>query len=155
MKSTFMLIVLLVSQFSYSKSLHEKKNKQEMIDRVQSIISNISGARLALEKEDPSKACESIYKIFQMYPDHLMGIGTRMNLLDRGVSKIENESKSQLIYFHQLSNTCDRGERGEHLDMESVDKNFKSIVKKLEKQKKKIQKSDTDYENIYNYYYEF
>ena len=155
MKSTLVLLLLLVSQLSFAQTLKEKKVKQEMLDRADVLIAKVSEARLALDKEDVVTTCERINELFKLYPDHLVGIGTRMNIFDGSIVKIENEAKMSLIYFHQQSNVCARGETGEYLDIGETKKKLKSIRKELEKQKKKIKKSDTDYENTYNYYYEF
>lgn len=155
MKSTLVLLLLLASQLSFSQTLKEKKVKQEMLDRADVLIAKVSEARLALEKEDVVTTCEKINELFRLYPDHLVGIGTRMNIFDGRIIKMENEAKMSLIYFHQQSNVCSRGETGEYLDIGDTKKKLKSIKRQLEKQKKKIKKSDTDYENTYNYYYEF
>ncbi len=155
MKSTLVLLLLLVSQLSFAQTLKEKKVKQEMLDRADVLIGKVSEARLALDKEDVVTTCERINELFKLYPDHLVGIGTRMNIFDGSIVKMENEAKMSLIYFHQQSNVCARGETGEYLDIGETKKKLKSIRKELEKQKKKIKKSDTDYENTYNYYYEF
>lgn len=155
MKSTLVLLLLLVSQLSFAQTLKEKKVKQEMLDRADVLIAKVSEARLALDKEDVVTTCERINELFKLYPDHLVGIGTRMNIFDGSIVKMENEAKMSLIYFHQQSNVCARGETGEYLDIGETKKKLKSIRKELERQKKKIKKSDTDYENTYNYYYEF
>ncbi len=155
MKRTLMLMLLLVSQLSFAETLKERKVKQEMLDRADVLIAKVSEAKLALDKEDVVLTCSKINEIFRLYPDHLIGIGTRMNIFDGTVIKMENATKMSLIYFHKQSNICARGETGEHLDIGETKKRLKAIGKELEKQKKKIKKSDTDYENTYNYYYEF
>lgn len=155
MKTGLMFALLLASQMTFAQSLKEKKVKEEMLQRVDKLVTKIDEARVHLDKEEASAACDKIDEIFKILPDHLVGIGTRMNLFDPGVIRMENESKMFLIYIHQRHNICNNGQRGENLDLSETDKKLKSMKKQLEKQKKKIKKSDTDYENTYNYYYEF
>lgn len=155
MKTTLVLMLLLVSQLSFAQTLKEKKVKQEMLDRADVLIAKVEEAKLALDKEDVVTTCAKINELFKLYPDHLVGIGTRMNIFDGSIVKMENAAKMSLIYFHQQSNVCARGETGEYLEIKETKKRLKAIKKELEKQKKKIKKSDTDYENTYNYYYEF
>jgi hypothetical protein len=155
MKFGLMLTLLLASQITFAQTLKEKKVKEEMLLRADSLITKITEARVSLDKEEVVAACDKIDEIFKLLPDHLIGIGTHMNLFDPDVIKMENESKMHLIYIHQRHNICNNGQRGESLDMGETDKKLKSMKKAIEKQKKKIKKADTDYENTYNYYYEF
>lgn len=155
MKRTLVLLLLLVSNLTFAQTLKEKKVKQEMLDRADILIAKVEEAKVALEKEDVVTTCAKINELFKLYPDHLVGIGTRMNIFDGSIVKMENAAKMSLIYFHQQSNVCARGETGEYLEIKETKKRLKEIKKELEKQKKKIKKSDTDYENTYNYYYEF
>lgn len=155
MKYALMFVLLLTSQMTSAQTLREKKVKEEMLSRADVLITKINEARISLDKEEVAAACDKIDEIFKLLPDHLVGIGTHMNLFDPAVIKMENESKMHLIYIHQRHNICNNGVRGEYLDMGETDKKLKSMKKAIEKQKKKIKKSDTDYENTYNYYYEF
>lgn len=155
MKFGLMLALFLTSQVTFAQSIKERKVKEEMLSRADSLITKIEEARASLEKEEVSAACDKIDEIFKLLPEHLIGIGTRMNLFDPAVIRMENESKMHLIYIHQRHNICNNGIRGENLDLSETDKKLKSMKKAIEKQKKKIKKSDTDYENTYNYYYEF
>ena len=155
MKIGLMLILLTLSQISVAQSLKEKKEKLDIMNRVDALIVAINDGRVSLEKEDVVSACKKINDIFKILPDHLLSIGTRMNLFDSKVIKMENETKMFLIYIHQRSNICSHGETGENLDISETKQKFKSMKRMLEKQKKIIKKLDTDYENTYNYYYEF
>jgi len=155
MKFGFIFALLLASQVTFAQTLKGKKVKEEMLSRADSLITKIDEARASLDKEEVAAACDKIDEIFKLLPDHLVGIGTRMNLFDPDVIRMENETKMHLIYIHQRHNICNNGVRGENLDMGETDKKLKSMKKAIEKQKKKIRKSDTDYENTYNYYYEF
>lgn len=155
MKFGLMLMLLLASQLSFAQSIKSKKIKEEMLTRVDTLISKIDESRAHLAKEEVAQACDKIDEIFKILPDHLIGIGTKMNLFDPAVIRMENESKIFLIWIHQRHNICNNGIRGEELDMGETSKELKSMKKKFEKQKKRIKKSDTDFENTYNYYYEF
>jgi hypothetical protein len=155
MKSGLIFLLLLLSQFTFAQTLKEKKIKQEMLDRVETLIVKSQEARTALKTEDVVTACGRISDLFVILPDHLISIGTRMNLFDPDVIKMENETKMILIYIHQRKNICETGETGENLDIGETDKKLRSMIKAFEKQRKRIKKSDTDYENTYNYYYEF
>lgn len=156
MKTGLMLVLLLVSQLSFAQTLKEKKTREEMLSRVATLTLKIDEARFALDKEDVGEACTKINELFKLMPDHLVSIGTKMDLFDGTVIRMENESKMHLIYLHQQSNVCASGDViGENIDMGEVSRKLKSMKKALEKQKKKIRKADLDYNNTYNYYYEF
>lgn len=156
MKFGLMLALLLMSQLALAETVRGKKVKEEMLSRTDVLITNITDARDALEQEDVSKACEKINEIFKLLPDHLVSIGTRMNLLNSKVIRMEQETKMFLIYVHQRSNICaSSSEPGENLDIKETQKKLKSMSKMLVKQKKLIKKSSTEYQNRYNYYYEF
>jgi hypothetical protein len=155
MKNVFILLLLMIGQVASAQTLKEKKLKQEMLGRVDTLIEKSQQAREALKTEDVVLACKKINELFKILPDHLISIGTSMNLFDPKVIKMENETKMFLIDMHQRSNICAMGETGENLDIGKTDKKFKEMIKAFGKQKKKIKKSDVDYENTYNYYYEF
>lgn len=155
MKSAIIMAMLLITQITSAQTLREKKVKLEMLDRVDGLISKVVEARVALKKEDVVLACDKIDELFKILPDHLMAVGTNMDLFDPKIVKMENESKMFLIDVHMRSNICSRGERGENLDIKETDKKLKKMKSALEKQKKRIKKEDTNYSNSYSYYYEF
>jgi hypothetical protein len=156
MKLGLMLALLLVSQVTLAESVRGKKLKEEMITRIDSLITKISDGRDALEQEDVAKTCEKINEVFKLLPEHLIAIGTNMNLLNSKVILMEQETKMVLIYIHQRSNICASSSNpGENLDLKETEKKLKSISKMLVKQKKLIKKLSTEYRNTYNYYYEF
>lgn len=155
MKPVFILVLMLATQFSFAQTLREKKIKEEMLSRVDTLIAKTQEGREALDSEDVIKACDIIDELFKILPDHLVSIGTRMNLFDSKIIKMENETKMFLIDTHMRSNICSVGERGENLDIGETDKQLKKMNKSFKKQKKTIKKKDTDYNNTYNYYYEF
>jgi hypothetical protein len=154
MKFILMLMVVL-APYGYTQSLHDRKIKEEMLSRTDTLLLKIEEGQNALEREDVSLACKKINQIFNILPNHLISIGSRMNMFHTQVIKMENQTKSFLIYIHQQSNTCKMGEPGEYLNITEVHKRFHSAYKMLEKQRADIKKMDTDFENVYNYYYEF
>jgi hypothetical protein len=149
------LILIFTSPFSYSQSIHDKKIKQEMLSRTDELILKIQESEEALEREEVSLVCKKINYIFKILPDQLISIGSRMNMFHPQVIKMENQTRSFLIYIHQQSNICKKGVQGDHLDITEVLKKFKSASKMFDKHRSDIKKLDTDYENVYNYYYEF
>lgn len=155
MPTRLILLMLFMSQFAFGQSLKEKRVKEEMLNRVDLLIEKVQQTRTYLENEEVALSCKLINDVFKILPEHLMSVGTRMNLFDPQIIKMENETKLFLIYIHQRSNICGVGETGENLDIKETDKKMKSAKKMFEKQKKKIKKSDTNYDNLYNYYYEF
>lgn len=155
MKAMIFMALLVVAQIGFAQTLKEKKIKAEMLDRVDGLITRVDAAREALKKEDLVLACDKIDEMFKILPDHLMSVGTNMDLFDPGIVKMENESKMFLIDIHMRSNICNRGERGENLDIKETDKKLKKMKKSLAQQKKKITKEDTNFNNSYSYYYEF
>lgn len=155
MKFALMLVLLLSTQLGLSQTLREKRIKEEMLDRLDSLVFMIDESREALKREDVVTACHKINEIFRLLPDHLVAIGTRMNIFDSKVMRMENETKMFLIYIHQRKNICSFGETGENLDIGETSKKLKSMGKKLKKQKKKISRKETSFENSYHYYYEF
>lgn len=147
--------IFLFSQFALGQTLKDKRIKEEMLQRVDLLIEKIQETRSHLSRDESSLACMNIKEMFKILPEHLMSIGTRMNLFDAQIIAMEHETKLFLIYIHQRSNICASGNNGENLDIIETDKRLKSMKKIFDKQKKKIKKSDTSYENLYNYYYEF
>lgn len=155
MKAMLFMALLLVAQIGFAQTMKEKRIKTEMLDRVDSLISKVVDARAALKREDLSLTCDKIDEMFRILPDHLMAVGTNMDLFDSKIVKMENESKMFLIDIHMRSNICKHGERGENLDIKETDKKLKKMKSALEKQKKRITKEDTNFSNSYSYYYEF
>lgn len=155
MKLYFLAFTLLIGNLSYAETMKDKKTKEEMLARVDTLIQKSQEGRDAIEKEDVVLACQKINDIFEILPKHLMSIGTKMDLFDKDVIKMEKETKAFLIDIHMTSNICKSGSNAENLDIEEAGKKFKVLNKAFTKQKKRIKKEDTDFDNIYNYYYEF
>lgn len=155
MKFVLMLVFLFTTQLGLSQTMREKKIKEEMLDRLDTLILMVGETREALQREDVITACHKINNIFRLLPEHLVAIGTRMNIFESKVMKLENETKMFLIYVHQRKNICAIGETGENLDIGETSRKFKSMEKKLKKQKRNISKAETNFENSYHYFYEF
>lgn len=155
MKFALLAFALLLSQLSFAQSLKDKKVKAEMVGRAHLLVIKATDAREAIKAEDMARVCDRIQEMFRTLPDHLMSIGQKMDLFDRSVVKMENETKMFLIDVHMRSNICQQGQRGENLDIKETDKQLKKMIKAFEKQKKTISKKDTGFDNSYSYYYEF
>lgn len=155
MKFGLMLALLLVGQIALAESIHDKKVKQEMLSRTDLLLTKVQDTRNALKVDDVVTACARIEDLFAIYPEHLKSIGTHMNLFNSKTIKAKNDSLAQLIYIHQQSLICKQGSECEHLDIDSVDKKMKEFKKSLAKQRKTIQKGDTDFDNSFYYEYEF
>lgn len=155
MKFGLMLVLLLVGQISFAETLHEKKIKEEMLTRADLMMSTVEDAREALKIEDAVLACEKLDELFKLYPEHIKDVGIHMNLFDKKTVEAKNHSLTHLMYIHQQTLICNQGDACEYLDLDKVDKQLKAIGKSLKKQRKTIQKGETDYNNTYYYEYEF
>lgn len=155
MKLAFLTIALLFGQIGFAQSLKDKKVKAEMIGRAHLLVIKATDAREAIKAEDMARACDRIEEMFRTLPDHLMSIGQKMDLFDRTIVKMENETKMFLIDVHMRTNICQQGQRGENLDIKETDKQLNKMIKAFKKQKKTISKKDTGFDNSYSYYYEF
>ncbi len=155
MKSCLLIMFMLFSQLSFSETLKEKQTREEMLLRVDNLVSMIEAGRESIKSEDMSSVCVKINEIFPVLREHLLAIGTKMDLFDSAIVKLENETKMSLIDIHRRKNVCAIGKPGENLDIDETSSQLKSLQKMLEKQKKKIKKADVGFENTYNYYYEF
>lgn len=149
----FVIIVLMLTQFAFGETIREKEIKDEMLSRVNTLILKAEEGKTAVKTGNVEPICKVINEFFKILPDHLLAIGTRMNLLNGKVMKMENETKTLLIYTHQKHNICDNDPK--QLDLEELDKKFSKMGKMFKDQRRRIEKSDTNYNNIYNYYYEF
>lgn len=156
MKLSLLLgLFLMIGTASAEESLRAQKIKQEMLERTDTLITFTSEGRDAIKKKDYVTACQKVNELFELYPDHLKAIGGHMNLFDSDIVKIKNEALDQLITFHKESLICADGTDHEYIRPKTLDETFKKTKKSLEKQKKRIKKSETDYENSFSYEYEF
>jgi hypothetical protein len=154
MKLTLSLILLCMTQIALAKSLNDRRVKEEMLTRVETLIEKTDAARELVKTEDPVGAFKVIGEIFRIIPDHLLAVGTRMDMTDRRVIRMEQETKMILVYVHQQVNTCAQ-DNGDHLDLLESAKKLRSMRRAFNKQKRKIRRSEVDFQNTYNYSYEF
>ena len=140
---------------AFAESAFEKKNKQEMSKRTETLISKVDNARAHLKKEDVKEACAEIQEMLKIYPEHLKSIGTHMNNYKTKVAIVRDEALQQLIFVHRQSVICGQGENAEHVDPKDLGKKLKRISKSLKKQQKLIEKEKTNHENEFYYNYEF
>lgn len=155
MKFTLILATLLISQMSFAQSAREKRIKKEMLDRTELLIEKVEAAREDLDHEDVVNACKKIKEIFVIWPDHLKGIGSHLDLQRSSSIKAKDEALNQLIFIHKRSLLCAQGKDSEYVDAKKLRKELKVTLSSLDKQKKAIKKSDTDNENSFYYEYEF
>lgn len=152
----FTLMLVLSAQLSLAETIKSKKIKEEMLTRADTLIQKSDEGRELAKKEKMDEVCVVLNDIFDILPDQLISIGTHMDIGDSKIIKLERETRMYLMQVHYNSNLCKNdGNKGESLQIKDTEKLFKSMKKDFEKHKKRIKKSDTDFENSYNYYYEF
>ncbi len=154
MKLTLSLVLLCMTQIALAKSLSDRRVKEEMLARVDTLIEKSDAARDLVKAEDPAGACKIIGDLFRIIPEHLVAVGTRMDMTERRVIRMEQETRMILVYVHQQVNTCAQ-DNGDHLDLVESSKKLRSMRRAFSKQKRKIRRSDVDFQNTYNYSYEF
>lgn len=153
-----LIAVLMMAAFvngAFAESAFEKKNKQEMSERTDTLITKIATAREHLKKEEVKEACDELQEMLKIYPDHLKSIGQHMNNYKTKVVVARDEALQQLIFVHRQSVVCGQGDNAEHVDAKDLGKKLKKISKSLKKQKKLIDKEKTNHENEFYYRYEF
>ncbi len=154
MKLTLSLVLLCMTQIALAKSLNDRRVKEEMITRAETLVEKSNAAREFVKNEDPGNACKVIGELFRIIPEHLVAVGTRMDFSDRRVVRMEQETKMILVYVHQQVNTCAQ-DNGDHLNLEEASKKLRSMRRAFAKHKRKIRRSDVNFQNTYNYSYEF
>jgi chromosome condensin MukBEF ATPase and DNA-binding subunit MukB len=158
MKSISSLILgtlLLAATSANAQTLHEKKNKEIMLKRLDEITSNVTGIRSDLKAEKMGEACTKIKTLFKLYPDHVTDIGVHLDPYQNKDAEIRNDSLNELISLHQDSQNCDQGKSGEYMDIKDLTMKMKKFDKSLKRQRKIIQKANTGFENEFHYDYEF
>jgi len=155
MKWCLLLSILVMSQAGFGQTIRDQKIKQEMLERVEKISKKVEETREELKAERVEVACANIKELFDIYPDHVLAIGMRMDLLSRPIDKIKHESLNQLIFFDRQHQICKKGTGCEWVDIKVLDKELKRIQKSLKKQTKLIKKKDTTRENHYRYEYNY
>ncbi len=154
MKLALTFLMLCLTQLALAKSLSERRLKEEMLARVETLIEKSKEGRELLKKKDAPGACRVIGEIFRLLPEHLVAVGSRMDLLDAKVIRMEQETKMMLIYVHQRVNICAQ-DNGDHLDLEETAGKLRSMRRAFQKQKRRINRADLGFQNDYKYYYEF
>lgn len=155
MKMIAVLIMAVFVNGAFAETAFEKKKKQEMAERTDTLISKIDIARAHLKKEEVKEACAEIQEMLKIYPEHLKAIGSHMNNYKTKVVIARDEALQQLIFVHRQSVVCGQGDNSEHVDPKDLSKKLKKISKSLNKQKKLIEKEKTNHENEFYYNYEF
>lgn len=155
MKFTIMFVAFLMTQMTFAQTKKEKRIKQEMVERIELLIEKVELTREDLEKEDVINACKTIKEMFQIFPDHLKGIGSHMDFEKRRTIKAKDLALSELIFMHKQSLICDQGKDAENVDAKELRKELKHILHSLKKQRRIIKRADTGSENSFYYRYEF
>lgn len=151
--TTIMLVILANSAFA--ASAFEKKNKEEMVQRTDTIIEKFESARQFLKNEETAAACDELRELLRIYPEHLKSIGMHMNNYKTKVAIARDEVLQQLIFVHRQSVVCGQGSNAEYVDPKDLDKKLKKILKSVKKQRKLISKEDTGRANEFHYRYDF
>jgi hypothetical protein len=147
-----LVVFLLLITHAWGQGPEAEKIKETMLKRVDRLLVLVTEARENVGKKQIEIACGKIGLLFEIYPDHLKSVGGYMDLFHKNTIFVKDEALSQLIFFHRTSLECSVPER---MNLKQLEKKLKEIGKSLEKQKKIIKKSDTDYENSFYYEYEF
>lgn len=155
MKFLSALALLIFVNGAFAASAFEKKKKEAMVNRVDSLIEKVEKARSDLKAEKVKEACDEINGLLEIYPEHLKAIGTNMNNYKSKVVIARDEALQQLIFVHRQSVICGQGENAEHVDPQDLDKQLKKISKRLHSHKKLIEHESTEYSNEFSYNYEF
>lgn len=155
MKFGLLLSFMLMAQMSFAETIGAAKKREEMLKRVDSLSTQVLGMRADLKKSDAVAACEKLKSVFKVFPDHLTGMGSRMNGLDGKVNRSLNSNITYLITIHQQVNLCNDGTGCENIDPKVLDKKMKVLAKSLASDRKLIQKKSLDYSNDFTYKYDF
>ncbi len=155
MKLFTLLTAMVFVSSTFAASAFEKKTKKEMLERNLVLTEKVESIEAHSKKEEVKEACAIIRDLLTIYPEQLKGIGSHMNNNKTKVIIARDEVLNQLIYVHKQSVVCDRGDNAEYVDAKDLEKNMKKIAKSLHKQKKLIEKEDTDFANEFYYHYEY
>jgi hypothetical protein len=155
MKFNLFIIATLFTQITFAQTLREQKVKKEMLERVEVLIEKVEQTRQEIDHDNIPNACKLIKEMFDLFPDHLKGIGGHLNFDKRKTIKAKDFALSELIFMHKHSLICDQGKDHEYIDPSELDKDLKKIRRELKKQRRIIKRSDTGFENTFYYRYEF
>lgn len=155
MKLPLIIMALALSQLASADSIREEKIRKEMLDRVDLIMEKSEAAREDLSLKEVIPACEKIKEIFVIYPDHLKGIGSHMDLFRSRTVKAKDQALNHLITLHKQINICNAGKDSEYVDPKIMGKQLKEIEKDLKRHRRLIKRRDTDQQNQFYYEYQF
>ncbi len=155
MKFITLIAMMVLVQSAFGASEFEKKKKKEMLTRLETILKSLDSAKVHASKEEAKEACNDLQELLKILPEHLKAVGSHMNNNKTKVMIARDEVLNQMIFVHRQTTVCDRGENAEHVDSKDLEKKLKKIAKALKKQKKLIEKEDTDFTNEFYYHYEF
>lgn len=138
---------------AFAETIREKETRTEMLAKTELLIKTTEEAKALIVDEDTKLICAKVSELFKLLPDHLVSIGTKMDMGSKKVIKMEKETKKFLIYMHVNNNLCENDVK--NMDLGELNKTLKQMSKSFKDQKKKINKADLNFANGYNYYYEF
>ena len=151
----YILLSLIFCFGAQAQTMEARKGKQEMLKRAAEMRLASDEAQELFKSILLDEACEQVNFIFKEMPNHLSSIMSRMNIFDRKIQRLKDESLHLLREVHKLNNSCGLGENKEFVDPDKSRKFLKDFSKKIKKHEKVIKKSSTDYNNTYYYQYEF
>jgi hypothetical protein len=150
-----LLLSLLLTFGAQAQTMGAIKAKAEMLKRTQEMRVASDEARELLSALQLEQACQKINFIFKEMPNHLSSIMNRMNIFDKKIQGLKDESLNLLKDTHRLNNRCEQGDSFEYVDPTATQVFLKNFSKRIKKHEKLIKKSSTDFNNTYYYQYEF
>ncbi len=153
MKIWFLLIAFSLS--AHAQTLGEIKIKEDMLKRAREMRVASDEARELLSAIQVEEACQKVNFIFKEMPQHLSSIMSRMNIFEKKIQDIKDESLFLLQETHRLDNRCQQGQAFEFVDPKKAATFLKDFSKRIKKHEKLIKKSNTNFNNTYYYQYEF
>ncbi len=149
------LFTLFLSLGAQAQTMDARKAKEEMLKRAQDMRVASDEAREMMGDLKIEEACQKVNFIYKEMPQHLSSIMSRMNIFEKKIQALKNESLELLQESHRLNNRCERGDSFEFVDPDKAGKFLKDFSKKMKKHEKVIKKSSTEFSNTYYYQYEF
>lgn len=153
MKLLFLTLALTFG--AQAQTIGAQKVKEEMLQRTQEMRVHSDEARELLTALQIEEACQKVDFLFQQMPHHLSSIMSRMNIFEKKIQDLKDESLVLLKDTHRLHNRCTQGDSFEFVDPRSARTFLRDFSKKMKKHEKLIKKSSTEFNNTYYYQYEF
>lgn len=151
-----LLLLSLVFTFSaQAQTMGAIKAKEEMLKRTQEMRVASDEARELLRDLQIEEACQRVNFIFKEMPNHLSSIMSRMNIFEKKIQDLKDESLTLLKENHRLNNRCEQGDSFEFVDPKAARSYLKDFSKKIKRHERLIKKSSTEFNNTYYYQYEF